>query len=306
MTPSAVQWLPSSAHFGPLLAESLGIAGHPIKLHRFPDGELRATVGPAATTTMVCCSLDHPNEKLIALLLAAEALRRNGASRLVLVAPYLAYMRQDAAFHSGEAISQRAIGTLLANNFDRVVTFDAHLHRTSSLADIFPGSEADNLSAASAIEALLRADTIAPATVVVGPDEESRSWVPDIAGRLGLAYSVARKIRKTDQSVQITLSDPSLFFERPALVIDDIVSSGGTLIACGEALTAAGASSIQAIVVHALFPPPLMPLFGRAGIRSIRSTNSVQHPTNTVSLNNLLCHALRNELDGLPVNGSQT
>lgn len=292
MTPITVQWLPSSSHFGPALAESLGLAGHAIELHRFPDGELRATVGPVATTTIVCCSLDYPNEKLIALLLTAEALRRNGASRLVLVAPYLGYMRQDTAFHPGEAISQRAIGTLLSNNFDRVVTFDAHLHRTSNLADIFPGAEADNLSAAPEIVALLRADPVAAASVVVGPDEESRNWVADIAGQLGLSYSVAQKVRKTDQSVQVTWSDRTQFAGRPVVLIDDIVSSGGTLIACGEALTAAGASSIQAIVVHALFPHPLMPLFGRAGIRSIRSTNSVQHPTNAMSLNNLLAHAL--------------
>jgi ribose-phosphate pyrophosphokinase len=271
-------------------------------LHRFPDGEMRATVGPAGATTIVCCSLNQPNEKLIALLLAAEALRRNGATRLVLVAPYLSYMRQDAAFHAGEAISQRAIGTLLANNFDRVVTFDAHLHRTPNLGDVFPGTEADNLSAAPAIEALLSAHPPAADTIVVGPDEESRIWVADIAGRLKLSYCVAQKLRETDQSVRIALPDARQFSERPVLLIDDIVSSGGTLIACGEALTASGASSINAIVVHALFPPPLMPLFGRAGIHSIRSTDSVQHPTNAISLNNLLADALRDELDRVPDN----
>lgn len=193
MIPTAVQWLPTSSYFGPRLAETLGIPGYAINLHRFPDGELRATVGPAAATAIVCCSLNQPNEKLIALLFAAEALRRNGVRRLVLVSPYLGYMRQDAAFHPGEAISQRAIGALLANTFDRVITFDAHLHRMPSLTGVFPGIEADNLSAGPAIEALLRAETVSPTTVVVGPDEESRSWVADIAGRLGLAYSVAQK-----------------------------------------------------------------------------------------------------------------
>ena len=304
MIRSAVQWLPTSTHFGPRLAEILGIVGHEIILHRFPDGELRATVGQAATTAIVCCSLNQPNEKLIALLLAAEALRRNGAKRLVLVSPYLGYMRQDAAFHPGEAISQRAIGTLLANTFDRVITFDAHLHRTPSLAGVFPGIEADNLSAAPAIEALLRGKAVAATTVVVGPDAESRSWVASIAGRLGLAYSVAQKVRQSDQSVQISFTDPALFAGRPVLFIDDIVSSGGTLTACADALTASGASSIEAIIVHALFPPALMTAFGRAGIRSVRSTNSVPHPTNAISLDDLLARALRREVVGIPENGS--
>ena len=300
MTRSAVQWLPTSAHFGPRLAETLGIVGHEIILHRFPDGELRATVGPAATTTIVCCSLNQPNEKLF----AAEALRRDGAKRLVLVSPYLGYMRQDAAFHPGEAISQRAIGTLLANTFDCVITFDAHLHRTPNLAGVFPGIEAHNLSATPAIEAVLRADTVAPTTVVVGPDEESRSWVADIAGRLGLSYSVARKVRRTDQSVQIAFPDTTLFAGRPVLFIDDIVSSGGTLTACAEALAASGASSIEAIIVHALFPPAFMTEFGRAGIRSVRSTNSVPHPTNAIRLDDLLARALRREVVGMPETGS--
>ncbi len=298
MISSAVQWLPSSAHFGPRLAQTLGIAGHAINLHRFPDGELRTTVGPAAATTIICCSLNQSNEKLIALLFAAEALRRDGAKRLVLVSPYLGYMRQDAAFHPGEAISQRVIGTLLANNFDRVITFDAHLHRTPSLASVFPGIEADNLSAAPAIEALLRAETVAPTTVVVGP--ESRTWTADIASRLGLAYSVAQTVRQSDQSVQIAFADPKRFVGHRVLFIDDIASSGGTLIACAQALSESGASSIEVIVVHALFPAPLMMVLGRAGIRSVRSTNSVPHPTNAISLDTLLANALRREVAGAP------
>lgn len=304
MIQSAVQWLPTSRHFGPQLAETLGVVGREIILHRFPDGELRATVGPAATTTILCCSLNQPNEKLIALLFAAEALRRNGAKRLVLVSPYLGYMRQDAAFHPGEAISQRAIGTLVANNFDRVITFDAHLHRMPSLTGVFPGIEADNLSAAPAIETLLRAEKVAPMTVVIGPDEESRCWVADIARRLGLAYSVAQKVRRSDQSVQIAFTNTTMFAGRPVLFIDDIVSSGGTLTACAEALVAAGTSSIQAIVVHALFPSPLMDEFGRAGIRSVRSTNSVPHPTNAIRLDDLLARALQREVVGVSESGS--
>ena len=101
-------------------------------------------------------SLDQPNDKLLALLFAAEALRRGGAKRLVLVAPYLCYMRQDAAFHEGEAISQKVIGRLLAGSVDRVITVDAHLHRTKNIRDVFPGIDAENLSAMPAIADALR------------------------------------------------------------------------------------------------------------------------------------------------------
>ncbi|HLZ01074.1 MAG TPA: ribose-phosphate diphosphokinase [Bradyrhizobium sp.] len=298
MTCAAIQWMPASAGTGRKLTERLGVPGHEIALHRFPDRELRVTIGPAAPTTIICCSLHDPNEKLIALLFAAEALRRGGARRLVLVAPYLGYMRQDAAFHSGEAISQRAVGDLVANIFDRVITVEAHLHRTATLHHVFPEIETDNLSAAPAIESKLRADALDPTTLVVGPDTESRRWVSDLADRLGLAHAVGEKIRSSDRSVQIVFSDPARLLRRSVLIIDDIASSGGTLIACAEALASSGASSINAVVIHALFPPKLLNEFSRAGIRSLRSTNSVPHPTNAIALDDILVDALRREVVG--------
>lgn len=179
MTAAVTQCLPSSAEAAQRLAARLGVGLHEIALHRFPDGELRVTVGPAASTVIVYASLNQPNDKLLALLFASEALRRGGAKRLVLVAPYLCYMRQDAAFHEGEAVSQKVIGRLLASAVDRLITVDAHLHRTKDIYDIFSGIEADNLSAMPAIADGLRASGFDPNTVVVGPDEESQAWVSE-------------------------------------------------------------------------------------------------------------------------------
>ncbi len=295
MSTVAIQGLPSCAAPAERLASRLGLSFHEIALHRFPDGELRVTVGPAATTTILYASLDQPNEKLIALLLAAEALRRGGARRLVLLAPYMCYMRQDAAFRDGEAISQRVIGRLLAATVERLITVDAHLHRTPDIASVFPGIEAENLSAMPAIAHALAG--LDPATVVIGPDEESRPWVGDLAGRLGVNHAVGRKQRRGDRSVEIEFPEASSIAGRPALLVDDIVSSGGTLIAAAKALRAAAATRIDAIVTHALFPPEMMSAFAQAGIRSVRSTCSVAHPTNAIPLDELFVAALRRELD---------
>jgi ribose-phosphate pyrophosphokinase len=295
-----IQSLPSCAGDARRLAALLDLPLRQIELHRFPDGELRVTIGPATTTTIIYATLDQPNDKLIALTFAAEALRRAGATRLVLLAPYLCYMRQDTAFHQGEAISQRAMGRLLAANVDRVVTVDAHLHRTTDIGAVFPGIEAENLSAAPAIAGALRLAGIDAATIVVGPDAESQSWVSDLAGRLGLAHAVAQKIRRGDRSVEIGFADPALFAGRPALLVDDIVSSGGTLMACAKVLKAAGATAVDAIITHALFPAEMASAFANAGIRSIRSTSSVPHPTNAIPLDDLLAAALRRELPQTP------
>ena len=298
MSRLVIQSLPSGTGDARRLASLLDVHFEEIALHRFSDDELRVTVGAAASTAVIYASLDQPNDKLIAILFAAEALRRAGAARLVLLAPYLCYMRQDAAFHEGEAISQKAIGRLLAATVDRVITVDAHLHRTTDIGAVFPGIEAENLSAMPAIANALRSTGIDPATIVVGPDAESRPWVSDLARRLGLAHAVANKNRRGDRSVEIDFADRASIAGRPVLLVDDIVSSGGTLIACAKALRAAGASAIDAVITHALFAPAMATEFAEAGIRSIRSTSSVPHPTNAIPLDDILASALRSELNG--------
>ncbi|PJA33263.1 MAG: phosphoribosylpyrophosphate synthetase, partial [Zetaproteobacteria bacterium CG_4_9_14_3_um_filter_53_7] len=131
------------------LAAELGTGCGEITLHRFPDGEHRLAVPESLPeNVMVFLSLDHPNEKLIELLLAAAAARDNGAKRVLLVTPYLCYMRQDIAFHPGEAVSQQIIGKLLAEHFDAVVTVDPHLHRIERLQQAVPLHHALALTAA--------------------------------------------------------------------------------------------------------------------------------------------------------------
>jgi ribose-phosphate pyrophosphokinase len=302
----AIQYLASARSDATRLASQLDVFAHEIDMHRFPDGELRVKVGPAASTTIVYAPLDRPNEKLIALLFAAEALRRDGAKRIVLVAPYLCYMRQDTAFEAGEAISQKVVGRLLAETVDRVLTVDAHLHRTAAIGDVFPGIEADNLSAMPVIADALRASHLDPATIVVGPDAESWSWVCDLAGRLGLQHAIARKLRRNDRTVEIAFPDPGMFAGREVLLVDDIVSSGRTLMACARALATAGAVAIDAILTHALFDTKLDGALAQSGIRSVRSTHSVPHRTNAFVLDELLAQALSGEttsatdLAGLP------
>jgi ribose-phosphate pyrophosphokinase len=296
MNSVAIQSLPSKFGEARRLAAHLGVPADEIVVHTFPDGEIRVTVARAVLTVIVYASLDRPNDKLLALLLAADALRRGGARRLVLVAPYLCYMRQDTAFQPGEAVSQRVVGHLLANAFDRVVTVDAHLHRTTNIRDVFPGIESDNLSAMPAIAEYLRATSFDPATIIVGPDAESESWVRDLSARLEAPYIVARKTRHGDRSVDIELSEPERVKDRPVLLVDDLVSSGGTLTICARALIAAGAKTIDAIVTHALFPPESLEGFLRSGIRSVRSTTSVPHPTNAIDLDADLAAALMNEI----------
>jgi ribose-phosphate pyrophosphokinase len=129
-----------------------------IERHRFPDGELKLRLPAILPERVVILrTLNNPNEKLIELLLAAQTARNLGARHLTLVAPYLAYMRQDVAFQPGEAISQRVVGHFLAGLFDAVITVDPHLHRVATLQEAVPVANAIVLSGAPLLSDLIAA-----------------------------------------------------------------------------------------------------------------------------------------------------
>ncbi len=173
-------------------ARALGLAsGLPVQRiarHRFPDGELKLTLPPKlGAEVRILRSLHAPNEKLVELILAARTARELGARDLTLVAPYLAYMRQDSAFAAGEVVSQRVIGRLLADLFDAVVTVDPHLHRVATLAEAIPLARVVALSAAPLIGHFVAMRGRSP--MLVGPDAESAQWVHVAATFNGLPWT---------------------------------------------------------------------------------------------------------------------
>ncbi|NWH07171.1 MAG: ribose-phosphate diphosphokinase [Alphaproteobacteria bacterium] len=274
------------------LAKVLGADLAFIETRRFPDGETLTRVPKPAPRTIVYRSLDNPNEKLIELILCAEAWRREGARRLELVAPYLAYMRQDKAFHAGESVSQRSIVPLLARLFDRIVTVDAHFHRTPSFAQLLPGYDAHNLHAAPLWARTLRERALDRDTILMGPDSEAIAWVKPIAEELGLAHAVFAKQRHSDTQVSLSLPACLALSGRSVCLIDDVSSSGGTLLEAVRHLKAEAASRITILVTHALFSPAIEAALKQAGVHEILSSDSVPHPTNAVHLAPLLATAL--------------
>jgi ribose-phosphate pyrophosphokinase len=177
-----------------------------IARHRFPDGELKLRLPPRLPERVVLLrTLNDPNEKLVELLLVAQTARVLGAKHVTLVAPYLAYMRQDIAFEPGEVVSQRVIGSFLATLFDAIITVDPHLHRISSLQEAVPLAQATVLSGAPLLADLIASQRHSP--LLVGPDEESAQWVAQAAARHGFDHGVCHKIRRGDKDVQIALPD---------------------------------------------------------------------------------------------------
>lgn len=274
------------------LARALGAPLRRIDRHVFPDSETLITVAGADRTVLVYRSLDRPNEKLFPLLQACDAWRRAGAERLVLVAPYLAYLRQDAVFAPGQCLSRDVLGGLLGERFDRVVTVEPHLHRTHDLTKAL-GVETTVLTAAADLADVL---TGAPDQLVVGPDAESLAWTQRLAARMGAPAATFQKVRHGDARVELVFDDAVRVAGRPIVLVDDICSSGATLIGAVEQLRRRGAGRIVVAVVHALFTEDTERRLRAAGADDILSTDTCPHPSNRVPLTTLLSRALVEEL----------
>lgn len=276
------------------LADAAGLVPHRVERHRFPDGETQLTLPahlPPRVVLLRC--LHQPNDKLTELLLAAPTARQLGAKHLSLVAPYLAYMRQDMAFAPGQAISQRIVGAWLATLFDAVITVDPHLHRVATLAEAVPARQAITFSAAP-----LLGDWIAqhrPGAFLLGPDSESAQWVTQAAAAHGLQHAVCSKVRHGDHAVSIAL--PACDLRGQAVVLlDDVASSGHTLANAAALALAAGAASVDVAVTHALLAGDALQRIHQAGVGEFWSTDSVAHPSNVVGLAGLLARAIKEDV----------
>jgi len=261
-----------------------------VQRHFFPDGEIRLRLPDALPEHVVLLrTLDHPNEKLVELLLAARTARSLGARHITLVAPYLAYMRQDIAFNPGEAVSQRIVGRFLADLFDAVITVDPHLHRVATLAEAVPARQAIVLSGAPLLADLIAARR--PGALLIGPDGESAQWIAQAAARHGFDHAVCTKLRHGDHAVAIALP-PVALAGRAVVLLDDVASTGHTVAQAARLLLAAGAATVDVAVTHALFSSESLKMMRDAGVGEIWSTDCIAHPTNAVSVTPLLAQAL--------------
>ena len=283
------------------LADRLRVPCGQVTVHRFPDGESRVTVPvPVPARIALCRSLDRPNDKLVETILAAAAARQHGADTVTLVAPYLPYMRQDAEFTPGDAVSQRIVGALLAERFDAVVTVDPHLHRVATLGEAVPAKRAIALAAAARFGDYLAPR--APDALLVGPDEESAQWLAAAAAGHRFETAVCRKVRRGDRDVAVDVP-PAHLAGRAVVLVDDMASTGTTLAVAARRCLALGAASVDALVVHGLFVGDAVADLRRAGVREVWSTDSVLHATNVLPLAGLLAGALA---DGVPGDAAAT
>lgn len=252
-------------------------------VHHFPDGESLVQVQPPepGAQTVLVCTLNQPDAKTVPLLMAASTLRDLGAASVGLVAPYLAYMRQDKRFLPGQAISAQVYARWLSAHFDWLLTVDPHLHRIRALPQIYT-LRSRVLRAAPRMAAWIAANVANP--LIVGPDGESAQWAADVAGRAGAPLVVLEKTRLGDKDVRVTVPDLGRHAGRTPVLIDDIISSGRTLVAALERLREAATPPPVCVAVHGLFAGDALAAIRAAGAARVACTDTVDHPVENISL----------------------
>ncbi len=278
--------LPEDESFAHSLAKGLEWQQGALKFHEFPDGEIsiRILTEIKGQELVLVANLHQPNQKLIQLVFFAETARAAGAKSITLVAPYLSYMRLDEISRPGEGLTSRHFAHVLSHYFDRLMTVDPHLHRYRTLSDLYT-IKADVVQAAPLIANWVWRNVENP--LIIGPDEESEQWVKMIAHEAKLPYIIFKKKRYGDNTVSISAPLMSEYRELTPVMVDDIISSGSTMVQGIKALLASGMKNPICIGVHAVFAEGAQTHLLEAGAVKVVTCNTIPHPTNAIDVSDL-------------------
>lgn len=283
---------------GEALARALGRPLGRCKLERFPDGEQHVEIQEDIRGQCVCLvqsTVAPVGENLLELLLMADACWRAGAARLVAVVPYFGYARQDRRSTPGEALGGQLVADLLTRGrFECVLA--VHLH-TPSLEGCFR-TRLEHLDASELLADAVRPHA-GPGAVVVSPDLGAVKLAERYARRLGLPLAIVHKSRMSGSEVSVQGLVGEVRGLRP-IIVDDMISTAGTIAATAETVRAAGcAEEITVVTTHALLVGPAVERLRGVPIRRLLSTDSVVPPKGlpfaheVVSLAPLLAEALQ-------------
>jgi ribose-phosphate pyrophosphokinase len=276
--------LPFNAAFASAIASTGAVQMGDATFAHFPDGETYARIDSdiRGRDVLLLATQHQPDPQFMALAFLSDAARDLGAASVGLIAPYLAYMRQDARFKPGEAVASRSYAKQLSRLFNSLVTVDPHLHRLGSLAAVFD-IPATAIDVAPLLAQWISAHVSRP--LIVGPDSESRQWVKGVAESANAPFVVLEKVRRGSTEVDVTIVDDlTVHHGRTPVLVDDIISTGHTLAQAARHLSARGFVSPVCVGVHAVFAIGADQTLRSAGITTVVTTNTIPHLTNAIDV----------------------
>jgi ribose-phosphate pyrophosphokinase len=253
---------------------------------RFPDGECYTRLDrESIDSDAVIIQNTYPDGNLIEMLLIRDAAITLGAKRITMVIPYFGYARQDRLFKPGEPMSARVMCDILDRICDKVITID--LHKESTL-DNFTHAHKD-LKAAGPIAEYFRGKGI---DMVLSPDIGASARAKDVGDRLGVPYDHLEKTRLSGTEVRIAPAKADCAGKR-ILIVDDMISTGGTIIAAAAALKQAGAVSVSVACTHGVFVNNAIENLRGSQLEKVLCCNTIDTMFSEISVAGIIADELR-------------
>lgn len=262
-----------------------------IILHQFPDEENSITIKSDVKNKniILLAHIEKPNFKIVTLIFFAELAKELGATSITLITPYLAYMRQDNRFNPGEGISSIYFARLLSKYFDSIITIDPHLHRYHKLDELFtiPGIV---LHATKPIAQWIKAHVVHP--LIIGPDNESKQWAQEIAQYSDAPFVILSKTRQDDHSVSVTLPELDQYKDFTPVLVDDIISTGKTMMEAVKELQLLSMKRAVCIAVHGVFAGDAYQELLATHVSKVVTCNTIKHISNEIDIYDLIIEHL--------------
>ena len=253
---------------------------------KFPDGECYTRIdSEALNDDVVIVQNTHPDPNIIEMFLLQDAVKKMGAKRVTLVIPYFGYARQDRVFRKGEPESAKVMIKHLGLMCDRVFTIDIH---KETVLDYFECPHKD-LKAAAAIADHFKNKNI---DLVLSPDIGAKDRARDVAERLDLPHDYLDKVRLSGSEVRIAPAQMDCRGKN-ILIVDDMISTGGTIVAAKQALKEAGAKSISVACTHGLFVNNALERLTGSALEAVLCCNTLENEVSHISVAGIISDALK-------------
>lgn len=267
------------------LASILGASLVPVERKLFPDGEVYVRVPEKLRGEhVIVVQSTQPATGLIEALFLEEAAHDQGAAEITLVVPYYSYSRQDRVFQPGEVVSAKAIADLLSDKADRIITVDPHKEHILG----FFGVEAHGVSAVPLLAKELAKHHV---DTVLAPDKGALDRAEFAAKCLGAEFDFMEKTRLSGTEVVMKAKRLDVRGKTVAIV-DDIISTGGTIATAAKELKAQGATRVLAACTHGLFLHGAIERLRAAGCDAVIATDSLDNPVGVVGCAPVIADAL--------------
>lgn len=256
------------------------------EMKRFPDGECYVRIDRERIDERVLLVQNsYPDGALVELLLLQEAAMGLGASSITAVVPYFGYARQDRRFKPGEPISAKVMAEHIQLRSDMVITVDIH---TPDILRYFDRARAIDVRAAPAIGGHFKHRDI---DLVLAPDEGAADRARTVASVIGARWDYLVKTRLSGDKVEIAPKKLDVR-DKSVLIVDDIISTGGTISAATKELRRRGAKRVVAACTHGLFAQGALERL-RDECDEVVCSNTLEGDASVISVAPLVARAIR-------------